>query len=226
MVKKIEIKHRLTGEVIFEFEKENNTVKDTVLEAIKRGINLCCAVLTNADLSYTDLSNVNLSGADLYGADLYCANLCNVTLYYANLFGADLCCANLRDAKLHNVNLTYANLSKVDLYNADLRVSDFYRTNLFDAKLRGANLCYADLTCDAISHNAGKIEDWMSYDNIGSINGRTLFFKTDKGIFVQCDYFFGNLENFVAKVKETHNGNEHERNYLSLIEHIKVRFEI
>jgi len=54
----------------------------------------------------------------------------------------------------------------------------------------------------------------------------TLFFKTDKGVFVQCGCFFGNLEEFVAKVKETHQGNKHERDYLALVEFIKVRFEL
>ena len=33
-----------------------------------------------------------------------------------------------------------------------------------------------------------------------------------------------NLEKFVAKVKETHQGNEHEKDYLALVEFIKVRF--
>ena len=71
-----------------------------------------------------------------------------------------------------------------------------------------------------------KIEDWMSHDNIGSRKSRTLFFKTDKDVFVQCGCFFGNLEKFVAKVKETHQGNKHERDYLALVEFIKVRFEL
>lgn len=36
-VKKIEIKNRFTGKVLFEFKSENNTVRTTVLEAYKRG---------------------------------------------------------------------------------------------------------------------------------------------------------------------------------------------
>lgn len=46
---KIEIKNKWTGSILFEHEKENNTVKNTVEEAIKQG--------------------VNLSGADLHGAE-------------------------------------------------------------------------------------------------------------------------------------------------------------
>ena len=42
---KIEIKNRWTGKVLFEYEKENNTVKDTMIEAVKNG-----AYLGGADL--------------------------------------------------------------------------------------------------------------------------------------------------------------------------------
>ena len=134
MKTKIEIKHKLLGSVLFEFEKENNSIKDTLIEAIKKG-------------------------ADLRGADLY------------------------------------------------------------DANLRGANLYGANL------RSACKIEDWMCFDNIGSRKSRTLFFKTDNGVFVQCGCFFGDLEKFVTKVKETHSGNKYERDYLELVEFIKIRFE-
>ena len=50
-------------EVLFEYEKEENTVKDTLMKAIESGANLCGA----------DLRGANLCGANLYGADLRCA---------------------------------------------------------------------------------------------------------------------------------------------------------
>ena len=93
------------------------------------------------------------------------------------------------------------------------------KDTLIEAIKNGADLYGADL------RGVGKIEDWMSHDNIGSRKLRTLFFKTDKGVFVQCGCFFGDLEKFVAKVKETHQGNKHERDYLALVEFIKIRFE-
>ena len=34
---KIEIKNRWTGKILFKYEKENNTIKDTVVEAVSRG---------------------------------------------------------------------------------------------------------------------------------------------------------------------------------------------
>ena len=76
---KIEIKNS-KSEIIFSFEKENNTIKDTVLEAIKQKIDLNFADLSNVDLSYANLRGANLSFADLSLADLSGANLSNADL--------------------------------------------------------------------------------------------------------------------------------------------------
>lgn len=45
---KFEIKNRWTGSVLFEYEKEDNTLKDTVEEAVKKGANLRGADLEGA----------------------------------------------------------------------------------------------------------------------------------------------------------------------------------
>ena len=110
---KIEIKNRWTGNILFEYLSENNTIKKTVSEAIK--------------------SEANLREANLRGADLYGANLCG-----ADLYGADLCGANLREA-----NLCGANLRGADLYGANLCGADLYGADLCGANLREANLCGA-----------------------------------------------------------------------------------
>ena len=81
---KIQIKNRFTGSVLFEYEKEENTIKDTVVEAV------------NND---ADLRGANLRGAYLVGANLRDANLRDTDLRDANLRDADLRDANLRDAK-------------------------------------------------------------------------------------------------------------------------------
>jgi uncharacterized protein YjbI with pentapeptide repeats len=72
---KIEIKNYWTGSVLFEFEKKNNTIKDTLMEAIKnnadlRYANLTYADLRSANLTYADLTSANLTSADLTYADL------------------------------------------------------------------------------------------------------------------------------------------------------------
>ena len=154
---KIEIK-TIWGDIIFTHEKENNTVKDTLQEAVKSGANL-----RGADLYGADLRGANLRGADLRGADLYGADL-----YGANLYGA-------------NLGEEWGKLEK----NTDIFI-------------------------------AGPL---------GSRNGYTTFFHTDKGIFVQCGCFRGTLEEFTAKVKETHNDNEHARNYLAIAEFVKQKYQ-
>ena len=132
MKTKIEIKS-IWGSILFEYEKENNSIKDTLIEAIKGGAYLRGAYLRDADLGCADLGE--------WG-------------------------------KLQSLS---------------------------DIIIVGA---------------------------IGSRNGYTTIFHTDKGVFVMCGCFKGTLDEFEAKVKETHKGNKHERDYLALIQFAKVKFEL
>ena len=61
---KIEIKS-VFGKVLFALEKENNTIKDTLEEAVRNNVNLEYANLCNADLRNANLINANLEGANL-----------------------------------------------------------------------------------------------------------------------------------------------------------------
>jgi hypothetical protein len=192
MKTKIEIKS-IFGNVLFEFEKENNTVKDTLIKAVKRN-----ADLRNADLRY----------AYLGGAYLGCADLRN---------------ADLRNADLRNADLGGAYLRNADLRNADLRNADLRNADLRNADLGGAYLRNADLG------EWGKLQsssDILIVGTIGSRNGYTTIFHTDKGVFVMCGCFKGTLDEFEVKVKETHQGNKHERDYLALIQFAKIKFEL
>ena len=133
---KIEIKN-IYGKVLFEYAKENNTIKDTVIEAVINGVSLGCACLVGVDLSEADIR-----GAELYDADLRGANLINTRLTGANLSGANLWGANLHGAYLREANLGGANLGGANLCGAYLG-----RTNLGSADFRGANLVGANLGC-------------------------------------------------------------------------------
>ena len=88
---KIQIKS-VSGKVLFELEKENNTIKETLEQAVKE----------NANLEYANLRNANLRNANLRNANLYNANLEYANLEYANLEYANLRNANLRNANLYN----------------------------------------------------------------------------------------------------------------------------
>ena len=114
---KIEIKNRWTGDVLFEYTTENNTIKDTLLEAVKNKANLSGAYLSGANLRGANLSEANLRGAYLSGANLSEANLSGAYLSEANLRGADLSGAYLSGADLSGADLrgTYIKLSDNDI---------------------------------------------------------------------------------------------------------------
>jgi len=104
----MKITHKITGSVIHETAAEK--IRDVLMDAVKKEINL-----SGADLSGADLSNANLSGANLSGADLRYADLSDANLRYADLRYADLSDANLRYADLSDANLRYADLSNANL---------------------------------------------------------------------------------------------------------------
>ena len=91
---KLQIKNRFTGSILFEFEKENNNIRETLFEALSK-----CADLQGAYLQGADLQGADLRGADLRGADLQDADLQDADLQDAYLRGADLQDAYLRDAE-------------------------------------------------------------------------------------------------------------------------------
>ena len=88
----IQIANWKTFKVIFELDKEDNTIKDTVEEAVRRYISLSCATFCEQDLH----------GADLRGADLYKAYFYGVDLRGADLTGANIKECVFDDARLDN----------------------------------------------------------------------------------------------------------------------------
>ena len=146
---RIDIKS-IFGNVLFSLEKENNTIKDTLVEAYLEGANLRGAdlegaYLRGANLRDADLAGANLRGANLEGANLRGADLAGAYLRGANLRDADLAGANLRGANLRDAYLRGANLRGADLADANLRGANLRGADLVGANLRGANLRGADL---------------------------------------------------------------------------------
>jgi len=97
MKTKLEIRS-IFGKVLFTYESEDNTIKKTLLEAIKKGANLTDAYLRGANLQGANLQGAYLQGANLQGANLQGANLLD-----ANLLDANLLDANLTDANIEGV---------------------------------------------------------------------------------------------------------------------------
>ena len=140
---KIQIKSRWTGNILFEYEKEENTIKDTVVEAVKSRADLRDADLRDADLSRADLSDADLRDADLRDAYLSRADLRGAYLSRADLRGAYLSRADLRGAYLRDADLRGAYLSRADLSRADLSRADLRGADLSRAK----ELPYLPLSC-------------------------------------------------------------------------------
>lgn len=78
----IQIRTRKTRHIVFKLDKENNSTKDTVEEAVRRGISL-----QGANLYMVDLRYANLRGADLRDANLHSAYLRGADLTDANIKG-------------------------------------------------------------------------------------------------------------------------------------------
>ena len=63
------------------------------------------------------------------------------------------------------------------------------------------------------------------FDCFGSANRHTHSYKTKSGkIEITCGCFRGSIEEFEKQIKETHRGNEFERQYMAIVEVIKIKF--
>ena len=128
---KIEIKSWFSGDVLFEYESDNATMKKAVEAAVDDNANLSGADLSGADLSGADLRDADLRDANLSGADLRDADLRDANLSGADLRDANLRDANLRDANLRDANLRDANLSGAAIYYSDGNFDVNYRRGYF-----------------------------------------------------------------------------------------------
>jgi len=193
MKTKIEIKSVL-GKVLFEFEKENNSIKETLLEAIKQKIDLRGSNLSYSDLRYSDLRGSNLRYSNLRYSDLR----------YSDLRYSDLRYSNLRYSDLRGSNLRYSNLIGSNLSGSDLSGSD----------LRGSNLRGSDL------NGSDTDKRYIQISCIGSAKRLTTYcFEDDK---IWCGCFTGTLEEFKKQVKETHDNNpQYLAEYLLFVEYLK-----
>ena len=142
---KIQIKS-IFGEVLFEYEKEHNTIKDTVEEAVRQK-----ASLYRANLDGASLDGASLNGASLDGASLYRASLNGASLNGASLDGANLDRANLDGASLDGASLNGASLDGASLYRASLNGASLYRAK---------NIPYIPLNCPS----DGAFVGWKKVD--------------------------------------------------------------
>ena len=69
--------------------------------------------------------------------------------------------------------------------------------------------------------------DYCCFQSFGSRYGTTTVFREKDGnLRVRCGCFNGTLDEFAAKVQQTHGDNEHGKVYKAIIEVIKLRFNV
>ena len=123
-------------------------------------------------------------------------NTIKKTLEEAIKSGAYLGGANLRGANLRGAYLGGAYLGGANLCGANLGGANLCGANLCGANLGGANLGGANLGDANLGDEWGKLEsvsDVLIVGPIGSRNGYTTIYHTDKGVFVMCGCFRGKI---------------------------------
>jgi len=108
--------------------------------------------------------------------------------------GADLCGADLGSAYLCGAYLGGAYLGGADLCGADLG-----GVKLKDAEIIGR---------DAV----------VQIGPIGSRGDTFTVFRTDKGLRLQTGCFYGDADDFLARLMEAHGTNQHATNYRNALE--------
>ena len=172
---KIKIESCRIGDVIFEYEKENNTVKDTVEYAVSKGINLSesflfsanlkDAKLKGAKLAYSCITLSNLKGADFHKANLFCVEIRNCNLVNADFSGADLREANFRGENLSGVDFSGADLRGADLRDTNLKGANFKKAKLFEAIINGAENIPDTFNLKLACPKSGSFIGWKKVGN-------------------------------------------------------------
>lgn len=70
-------------------------------------------------------------------------------------------------------------------------------------------------------------DDYICIRGFGSRNDNTTFYRCeDKSIGVVCGCFNGTLGEFISKVKDTHKDSKYAREYLTIVEAVKIHFDL
>lgn len=192
---KYAIKHRYTNAVLYETDIPDDT---------PRGLQ-CRAALEKATQARANLAGAYLAGAYLDGAYLAGANLDGAYLAGANLAGATLDGAYLAGATLDGANLAGAYIAGANLVGA--YIAGAY---IAGAYLVGANLAGAYLA------GKKKLIGARPVFQIGPIGCRCAQFVsyiTEAGVLLNAGCFWGTVDEFRAKLADTHGDNEHAQEY-------------
>lgn len=113
-IEEIDIINWMTGEIIFSYTCEDNTIEKTLEEAVKQGVNLIYADLRDIEITCANLKGINLSYARL---DSSIIDKCDLS--YSTLIGTSFNHTKIIDTKLDN---SYGGKS----FSLDLRYSNYF----------------------------------------------------------------------------------------------------
>ena len=95
-----------------------------------------------------------------------------------------------------------------------------------DARVCGDARVYGDARVCDNAEVCGDA-DYICIKGLGSEYRNTTFYNNKKGgVSVCCGCFYGTLDEFAAKVKETHADNVYAKEYLAAVEVVKIHFGI
>jgi uncharacterized protein YjbI with pentapeptide repeats len=153
---KIEIKHRVTNQILFTHESENNTTQRTVRAAIAARVELVGANFVGADLKSIDFSGINCAGADFDRTNVAGSNFAGT-----NLIGTSFIGANLDSTNFAGANLYGANFYKANLFGTDFSGANIVKTNFVEANLDGELLTKTPLSLVNLRWNVLITEQYM-----------------------------------------------------------------
>ncbi len=163
---------------------------------------------TDAVLYEADIPDDTPSGLQCRVA-LEKATTTGASLAGANLAGANLAGANLDGASLDGAYLAGAYLARAYLARANLAGAYLARASLAGANLDGANLAGAYLA-------GKKLIGTRPVFQIGPIGSRCAYFVsyiTEAGVLLNAGCFWGTVDEFRAKLANTHGDNDHAKEY-------------
>ena len=95
-----------------------------------------------------------------------------------------------------------------------------------DARVSGNAEVYGDAWVSGNARVYGNA-DFCVFNNFGSRNRSTTFFRTKENvIYANCGCFYGTLKEFENKVNINHGNNKHGKEYLAIIEVVKIKFDL
>lgn len=179
---KVAIKHRKTGDVLFEYTTPGSkhvSALDVLSFAIKCGADLRGADLSNVNFEQEKQPDSFLFRADLSGADFSGSNLQGMSFSDVDLNGATFRKTLLRGAvfagvNLQNANMSYADASKSAFFNCNLTGANMIATDLFEARVESSVLDEANMS------RAGLLETRFQYCRLRGTNMEDVYFSGGK----------------------------------------------